>query len=957
MKRLFRRLPDLLRTREGMPACGIVLLALGVGLCFVDTPIWWFGGALLASGLTVLRRAFSGELHASLERLRRPRRWLGLEFIPLGVLTDVLYAGVVIVMGTTMMWDVAGGERPVSHDHTIHYFKAWLLHTHLLPHGNLFGWSHAWFAGYPANYLYPPGADLWVNAVHAMCLGALSFSRAYALAFLLFHVGTGLVVYRLGRLVGGPHVGVIAAILALTDLADFRMGGWDYTVEYGVWPQTLSLNFALMALCSLPGIVEGRRLRSIGAFGIWMGFAIITHPIQLIFMALAFVAAGLAAGFAQRVVAATAVIRLFAAYVLSLFVGSIWLIPFMTSRGETNQMGVWWDSTYEMGKGILDLRAMPGTLGYVMAFGILALVVMLRSRRFLLLFMALMALVIPAVSNSTFIDEFHLPALSTAFIKVQFIRLSTMVKPFWFVLAAYFVVTVLARARSLVLGLESSPRTEDNASRAAALAAVVGLLVVPVGVPTWQAFATRHVFKSMTTESVRPLAEDRRRLENWLRHSLPKDGFYRVGVFTGHNHDLMDLGTQINRPIYKRGFTPASNFIYQMNERDSAILTAINLRFAITKIPLPQDDFDLVAEFGQYRVYRYRLWQPRPFEIVQGAGKVRVLRFEDETIELQADAGATGKLRLNVSYFSRWHAYRDGQPLAITLTYLREAKDVTGFMTVPLAPGRYRFVFERTLGDRLAIPLGLLALVFCLGLCFVDERPALMAWCASGFSTLGKWLDRASEPRFGRIRLVLLCVCAASVLGVGILLALWRPAIATEELGPSAIRRVRYDFLENLSRASANIEYHEINQPCLRQGDHLVCRDAEGHLDNERYIASSPATIKEYTMVRCIRARPEQGGLLSISYPRVGIGDAIVGYFGIERAGRLMFRRRPVEFRVMVDGKIVYQGETQSDNKMHYFKAPLAGEPQLRSTVTFSVRADNVNKRYFCFNAQMVDLK
>src|SRR5690606_12080696 len=107
---------------------------------------------------------------------------------------------------------------------------------------------------------------------------------------------------------------------------------------------------------------------------------------------------------------------------------------------ETNQMGIWWSTTYEMGKGLLGLDVLPGTLGYVIAFGVPALVLMLRTRSFLLLFSALLALIVPAVTNSTFVDELHLPMISEAFAKVQFIRLSTMVKPFWFVLAGYFVV-------------------------------------------------------------------------------------------------------------------------------------------------------------------------------------------------------------------------------------------------------------------------------------------------------------------------------------------------------------------------------------------------------------------------------------------------------------------------------------------------------------------------------------
>jgi hypothetical protein len=110
-------------------------------------------------------------------------------------------------------------------------------------------------------------------------------------------------------------------------------------------------------------------------------------------------------------------------------------------------------------------------------------------------------------------------------------------------------------------------------------------------------------------------------------------------------------------------------------------------------------------------------------------------------------------------------------------------------------------------------------------------------------------------------------------------------------------------------------------------------------------------------MVRCIRARPEQGALLSIGYSDVPVGDAIVGYYGIERAGRLMYKRRPVEFSVHVDGQLAYAGYTQSDNKMHWFKAPLERQPRRRATVVFSIRAENVSKRYFCFDAQMVNLR
>ena len=47
---------------------------------------------------------------------------------------------------------------------------------------------------------------------------------------------------------------------------------------------------------------------------------------------------------------------------------------------------------------------------------------------------------------------------------------------------------------------------------------------------------------------------------------------------------------------------------------------------------------------------------------------------------------------------------------------------------------------------------------------------------------------------------------------------------------------------------------------------------------------------------------------------------------------------------------------TRSDNRMHWFKVPV-GRDRGRVDVEFTVRADNVSKRWFCFYAQMADLE
>lgn len=929
---------------------------LGLVLASSDPPLWWFGGTLLLVSGSLLLRETAAERQRLARVLSRPRARLGFGVHPLSALKELLCIAVITLVALVMMRDLLGGERPVSHDHTVHYLKAWLLHREFLPRGQLYGWSHSWFAGYPVSYLYPPGADLWVNAVYALGFGALTFGQGYALAFVLFHLFTGWSMYRFGRVIGGRAVGLIAGLLSLTDLAYFRMGGWNYTVEWGVWPQTLSLAFSLMALCSMPAVVESRRLAPLGAFGLWMGLAIISHPMQLVFLGLLIVAAVLASIFAQGVHSASALFRIALSSALGLVVASLWLIPFLSSRAETSSMGVWWDTTYQIGKSLLDLEVFPGTLPYVIGFGILGAIVMLRTRRFGLLFVALSALLIPAVTNSTFVDELHLTELSPALSKIQFVRLSIMVKPFWFVLAAY-VAVLLFRAGERLMTQQPREMPVRSGLQQAMFVAVIGMLCLPFIVPAAQAFVAHHVRKSLTTESERQYAYDRIRLEEWLLNEMPRDGFFRVGVFTGHNHELMDLGAVIDRPIFKRGFTPASNFIFQMTERDATTLEAVNLRFAISKQRLPSELFERVVNFGIYDVYRFKRWDPKPFQILQGQGDVHVERFDNEEIVLRAAPGAEGKLRLNVSYFSRWHAYHDGKPITMTMTFTREQPKTTGFMTVPLRPGVYRFAFERTFGDRIAIPLGLAGVVACLVL-LLSERSWLRLWSLRrALEGLHRRLDALSGPAFRRRRQLLACTCAALALGCGIALAQWTPPLQVEGFAPVDVRRVRFDFLERLSRARVSLAFGGFEQACARQDDRHVCRNANGELDIENYVASSPATLKDYILTRCIRARPVQDGVLSLKYRDVPLGQRMIGYFGIEREGRLMFKRRPVDFSIALDGESLYQGHTKNDNKIHWFDLSLAERGKSRGEVTFSVEAANVTKRYFCFHAQMVDVR
>jgi hypothetical protein len=940
----------------------LVLAASGGVLIAQGTPLWWLGSSFCVGAALCIWHGYRPQLAAAITWLEQPRRLLGRELRVGPLLLDTLYVGLLAWVATTMLRDVFPGARPISHDHTVHFAKAYQLHEHFLPQWRLHGYSHRWFAGYPVDYLYPIGTDLFVNVVHTLGLGLLRFNQSYGVAFWLFHVLTGYAGYRFGRLIGGPHVGLITGFLMITDMSTFRFGGWAYTIEYGVWPQALSLIFALLASVRVPEIYAGRSWRPVAVFGLLMGVAIVTHPIEIIYLGVLLLAAVIAGLFSPRIHTAAGTLRLLIAYGLSALVAAAWLLPFLATRKQTTPMGVWWDSTYEMGRGVIALNGFPGTVGQVLALGCFAAVVLLRSRQFILVLTALCALLLPLLSGSTFVDELHLPNLSSAFSKVQWLRMSTMAKPFWFAMAAYLAVACVRWALALVpakAGEEPARMPRSSYVREVLFGMIVAFITLPIIVPACQSFYTSNILKTLETETDRARDTDRAALVEWLKKNLPHDGFYRLCVNTGHNHDLLDLGAELSVPIFKRGFTPAENFIYKVNTEDSAVMEAVNVRFMIAKKYMPEDDYEELVNFGQYRVYRFRRWQPQPFVITQGSGDVKVERFEDDEMVLRAAPGSKGKLRLNVSYFPRWKAYRDGKPISLWTSPLKEAPTNTGFMTVWLEPGVYRFVFELSLLDRLSAPLSILGILIALLLIAADSGRA--GWRAR-FTALSDRalvpLEALSAPRFAGLRRAGLAVVAlAFVIGV-VSVASWTPPLALEELHGAFVKRVRFDFLEGLSSGRALITYPASERRCRRVNDRFICRTPEGQLDNEKYIASTPAEIEEYRMVRCIRFRPEEFSTVKLTFRGIPAGDAIVGYYGVERAGRLMRLKRPVDFRIFVNGEPAYEGATEADNKMHWFSAPVGRGPTGERTVdvNFEVSSLNITKRFFCFYAQMADL-
>ena len=981
-----RSRPVVARRSAGSTAAGVVLAALGAFLCALSAPLWWFGSGILvalATGLWVSTRPRHAELRAW---WLAPRHLGPLEIVPLKTMLELGSLALLVCISIQMLGELAGGDRPISHDHPVHYFKAWQLERHLVHEGRVLGWTHRWFAGYPVNYLYPFLGDLWINAVRWLGFGSLSLSQAYGIGIWLFYLFTGYALYRYGSEAAGRAVGLLAALAFMTDTSAFREGGWTYAVHFGVWPQSLSLAFGLLGLSRLPALVSGRRLAPVAGFGLCLGLALLAHPVQLLLLPLVVLLAGVAAAFSPHARVGAALLRVLVGTLLALVVSSAWLLPFLSSRRFASSMGLWWKSTHELGYDLMQLDVFEGTLGFVVAFGVLGIVLMLRSRDVLLLFTALIALCVPVLFGSTFVDEFHLPALSSSLLKVQFVRMSTMVKPFWFVAAAYLVVAVtrgLPRLRPRSASSEADPgargtpegtqesgvaklpvsrRTSSRAQpapRYMAAAFVLAVLLSPIALAFGQAYWSTHVERHLELASKRPYARERRALVRWARQALPSDVFYRVALVPAHKHDhsLMDLATQIDKPIFKTGFTPCSNFVFKLGGYDRETLESVNVRYAIAQRRLPASDFELLREFGPLRFYRFKGWRPEPFRILQGGGRVDVLRFDDEEIVLRAHRGAFGMLRLNVSYFPRWRAYHDAKRIRIMASSLDNKARPSAFITTELLPGSYRFVFERHWVDHLAAALSGLALLLVLALWLADRRPGSFAWLSRPLAWLTEKAERLCEPAWARARLAAGLCLAAALLLVGVALALWQPAI---DLAPSGkrerVRRVRYDFVERLAHAEAQVRHRKRKRRCQAHKDQFLCPNRRGTFLPGQYVASEPATIEEYTMVRCVRATPDSGGTLEISFRDVPRGEALVGYYGVPHASEIG-PRESFDFSVRVDGRRIHRGAARPNTGRRWLIEKLqSNKARKRADVTLAIHAKHVRRHRFCFNLQMVDL-
>lgn len=661
-------------------------------------------GAVLSAGAARLHPLLAGK------RLR-----LRAHSIPVrSLLVELACIAVLVAITCVLLPGGILGDRPVSKDHTVHFMKALETRRLLLSHGEILGWSHRFFAGYPHNFLYPPGADLLVVAVHVATLGLASMSAAYGVAVWLTIFGGAYAVYRFGAAAFDRRAGLVAGVAVLLDGGAFDQGGWSFMMGWGVWPQSLAVTLLVLAASRLPAVMNDRRLVPIAAFAALTGASIVTHPLLLVFTAILAAAAALAwALTAERPLSPVPLLRLAAGAVLGVLLSAFWLLPFATSAADSTPFGKAWAPAARIAAGLLDGGALRGLPPLVLGAGLVGVAGLLAARRFLPLLTALLAL-IPLVAAAT--DVLQAAGLGWLPQRLQLVRFAMLAKPFLFVAAGFAIVSVFDRVR------EMQPSVSGVRRHLATFAVLT--LAAPLLLPAATALLGR-LDRRPVMASTRPYAADMKRLRAYAA-GLPLDpGMRWANLYRfperGPNHDgAFDALGDVDAPVFRPGYLAASTYRLNVDGRTADVLRLVNVRYVLANDAMGPG-FRELARFGPFVVSELEGWRREPFDVVDGAGEVDMLAWTDEEMVLRAGPGATGRLRLAVSSFPRWRAERDGQPVPISELPLPGVRG-TGFMTVPLAAGTYRLEFRTDPLDRAGQLATLAGVLACLGMMAADRR-------------------------------------------------------------------------------------------------------------------------------------------------------------------------------------------------------------------------------------------
>lgn len=896
---------------RGFTTAAVLPLAIGGLLLGTETFAWrTLGTALVGLGLYG-GWALLGALDPAAQS-ERHRGWVGRlrGALPYLVLTAVCIC---------LLWPCLLGRMPMSHDHPVHLTRAWHFVTHNLAEGRLSGWSDLWFAGWPSGEDYPPGTDWWIAGFFLGSFGALGWEGSYAIAFFAMYAATALVFFEFGRVYLGRTAGLLAGLFFLLDRGAYREGGWTFTVEWGVWPQTLSLAFLLLALATLDKVIRHGRPRQFILCGSLTALAVVTHPSTVLLLAL-----GVPLYVAVRCLnddapAGAVIARTLGAMTLGAALSAFWLLPFAAKSDWMIPHGKLWDSLEVMADGLWSGTVFGNVTPALVWLGLVGGAVAVVRRHWAGTFLAVLAAALLFLISSTAFIELDYLDVSSAFGHVTYRRLSLPVKACFFLLAGFLLQVLFAR-----IGRGRRPAFSWRRYAVVGLVSLALAPFVPALAQSWTRGHAGDLGRLLTKNDI-PHWQDYREFLQWSAGLRKQDDdFYRI-AYLGSRHDHLFLGAPVynDTPLFKSGFTPALMFKHRPDTADPSLLRLLSVKWVVSLRELSNPSCEFHRRFGLIWVYRFRDYDPARYTL-EGPGRVEVLAFEpdDETIRLRVSGtDGTSRLTLHVAPYANWRATVDGKPLEITTARLSGHEH---FMSVPGRDGVIEFDYvspASNLLGRLCTGLAL-GLVVLLLWCRVRPASSVAGWSRK---TLAPWWQRAERQG----------VAIGGLLGLGLIAA---PLVlsATAPTPPGDPLR------KHLAQARVELVGPGLSEPCMRQrSTRFQCgKPLWNHV-------GAAAVQSEKVLRRCIWAHPVKDRTLRIVFPDVQLGSVLAGHHGLadDAAGY----GTPVELAVSIDGRPVGRFGRPDEKGWEAWEIDTSDWKGERAKVVFEVRSEDDENRDYCF--------
>jgi hypothetical protein len=658
-----------------------------------------------------------------------------------------------VMVATVVLWVVWPFffVTPLSHDHPMHIFKSWLFWHEMLASGRLRGWSHTLGFGFPYGELTPPGAEMWVALFRVLTLGQLSWMRTYALAFAGTLTFAAFATYVFAAHFFGRWAGAVAAIFMILDPGGWAEGGWVWCVDLGVWPVTLGLAFALLALVYIDRILTSGPGRN----ALWAALAIagsvlihqlpvLVYAVAVPFLLLDRSGTRLPPGRVRGVALALA---------LGIGLDGFYFVPMLAHSDVTLDLGVPWTTREELAKRLVDFTAFEHMWPLTVSLGLFGLVLALRQRRpgGFGLAAALGAFLV--LSSGALIDGLHVERLSLSLLKIESQRMMQVAKLFAFVFVGHAVASLPA-----LLGPVRTPRRLPPWR--AAVRVLVGLaLIAPWVGPGLYRVVETQIWKDVVPEGKTAMWGDLKAFFQWAEtERATSRGFYRIAYdLPFYNHLSLIAPAFTQTPMYKVGAMPSQQFRSFPMSSEPALYQRLAVKWVLSDHPLGGGDFVHERSFGGLHLHRLVDYHEAPFTL-DGPGTAELIHFEPERLVFRLrGTQPDSHLTVHVAGFDRWQATLDGMTLPIRpATAL--GTEYPFLMELPARDGELTLRYVRRTADWLGLCASLAALV-ALALGLPPRRLRAARWLA----TLTAWLDTQS-PRLRKTALVALAPLVVVVL-------------------------------------------------------------------------------------------------------------------------------------------------------------------------------------------------